>query len=69
MSKWFFVPSGWQMSEDLLTWTKEKGLTDETIAEELESFRDHQFKRAMMKPDAWGPDRRCSGERISPARA
>jgi hypothetical protein len=52
MSKWYFVPESWEMSEDLLKWTKEKGLTDKTIEDELESFRDHQYKRPMMRPDA-----------------
>ena len=52
MARWYFVPDDWEMSEDLLKWTKAKGLTDATIEDELESFRDHQYKRPMMKPDA-----------------
>ena len=52
MSKWYFVPDSWEMSESLLTWTKAKGLTDKTIEDELESFRDHQYKKPMMRPDA-----------------
>ena len=52
MSKWYFVPDSWEMSESLLTWTKSKGLTDKTIEDELESFRDHQYKKPMMRPDA-----------------
>jgi len=52
MSRWYFVPPEWEMSETLLAWTKKKGLTDKTIEDELESFKDHQYKRPMMKPDA-----------------
>ena len=52
MTRWYFVPSDWKMSDELLAWTKAKGLTDKTIEDEIESFRDHQYKRPMMKPDA-----------------
>ena len=52
MSKWYFVPDDWEPSEKLIEWTKKKGLTDQTIEDELESFRDHQYKRPMMRPDA-----------------
>lgn len=49
---WYFVPEDWKMSEELLAWTKAMGLTDKTIEKELESFRDHQYKRPMMRADA-----------------
>ena len=52
MSKWYFVPDSWEMSDSLRKWTKDKGLTDLTIEEEMESFRDHQYKKPMMRPDA-----------------
>lgn len=52
MSRWYFVPDDWEMSDSLREWTKSKGLTDQTIEDELESFRDHQYKRPMMRPDA-----------------
>ena len=52
MSRWYFVPDDWVMSPKLLAWTKAKGLTDKTIENELESFRDHQYKRPMQRPDA-----------------
>ena len=52
MTRWYFVPNDWKMSEELLDWTKKKGLTDKTIENELESFRDHQYKRPMQRPDA-----------------
>ena len=52
MSKWYFVPDDWEMSDSLLKWTKAKGLTDSDIEDQLESFRDHQYKRPMMRPDA-----------------
>ena len=48
----YFIPSDWEMSPKLLEWTKAKGLTDKTIENELESFRDHQYKRPMQRPDA-----------------
>ena len=49
---WYFVPDDWEPSEALLDWTRKKGVTDKTIEEELEKFRDHQYKRAMKRPDA-----------------
>jgi hypothetical protein len=49
---WYFVPDDWKMSEELLAWTKDMGLTDKTIEKELESFRDHQYKKPMMRADA-----------------
>ena len=51
MSRWYFVPDDWVMSDELLAWTKAKGLTDQTIENELESFRDHQYKRLMIDPN------------------
>ena len=51
MSRWYFVPEDWEMSESLRQWTYKKGLSDKQIEEELESFRDHQYKRPMMRPD------------------
>ena len=48
----YFIPDDWEMSESLLKWTKEKGLTDQAIEDQLESFRDHQYKKPMMRPDA-----------------
>ena len=52
MPRWYFVPDDWEMSDSLLEWTKAKGLTDKTIEDELESFRDHQYKRPMMRVDS-----------------
>lgn len=52
LTKFFFVPSDWTLSDDLMAWTKRKGLSDKSIEDEIESFRDHQYKRAMMRPDA-----------------
>lgn len=52
MTKFYFVPDDWELSDDLRTWTKAKGVSDAQIETELESFRDHQYKRAMMRPDA-----------------
>lgn len=52
MTRWYFVPDDWEMSDKLLKWTKDKGLTDQQIEDELESFRDHQYKRPMIRPDA-----------------
>ena len=49
---WYFVPEEWKMSEDLLAWTKAQGVTDKTIEKEIESFRDHQYKKPMMRADA-----------------
>ena len=52
MSKFHFIPSDWTLSDDLRKWTLAKGLSDTAITDELESFRDHQYKRAMSRPDA-----------------
>lgn len=52
MARFYFVPDDWTMSPKLLKWTKDKGLTDQQIEDELENFRDHQYKRQMMRPDA-----------------
>ena len=52
MTRWYFVPSDWKMSDELLAWTKAKGLTDKTIEDELESFRDYQYKSPRERPDA-----------------
>ena len=52
MPKFFFVPDTWTLSDDLRAWTKAKGLSDKSIEDEIESFRDYQYKRAMMRPDA-----------------
>ena len=49
---WYFVPEDWEISEDLTKWTKAKGLTDEQIKDEIESFRDHQYKKPMQRADA-----------------
>ena len=52
MARWYFVPKDWEISEDLLKWTRNKGLSDNQIEEVLESYRDHQYKRPMMDPNA-----------------
>ena len=52
MTRFYFIPEDWEMSEKLITWTKAKGLTDKQIEDELESFRDHQYKRPMQRADA-----------------
>ena len=52
MSKFYFIPEDWVLSAKLRTWTREKGLSDATIENEIESFMDHQYKRAMSRPDA-----------------
>ena len=52
MTRFYFVPEDWVMSDKLLAWTKEMGLTDDTIERELESFKDHQYRRPMMRADA-----------------
>ena len=52
MSRWYFVPDDWEMSDSLRQWSRDKGLTDKQIDDELEAFRDHQYKRPMMRPDA-----------------
>jgi len=49
---WYFVPDDWEMSDSLLAWTKEQGLTDKTIEKQLQLFRDHQYKKPMMRADA-----------------
>jgi hypothetical protein len=52
MTRFYFVPEDWEMSEKLISWTKAKGLTEKQIEDELESFRDHQYKRPMQRADA-----------------
>lgn len=52
MTKFYFIPEEWELSPELRAWTKAKGVSDAQIESELESFRDHQYKRAMMRPDA-----------------
>ena len=52
MTGFRFIPSDWYPSDELYTWTKNKGLTDAQIEDELESFRDHQFKTVRYRPDA-----------------
>ncbi len=52
MTKFYFIPEDWSLSDDLLAWTKAKGLSDSVIKDEIESFKDHQYKRAMSRPDA-----------------
>ncbi len=52
MPKFYFIPNDWNLSEDLLQWTKAKGLSDKSIEDEIESFRDHQYKRPMQRADA-----------------
>lgn len=52
MSKWFFVPEEWEISSALRKWAYGKGLSDRQIDELEEAFRDHQFKRPMMRADA-----------------
>jgi len=52
MPKFFFIPSDWALSDDLRKWTKAKGLSGETIEDEIESFMDHQYKIAKSRPDA-----------------
>ena len=49
---WLMVPKGWEMSSELRSWTKAKHLTDEQIEDEIESFRDHQYKKPMISADA-----------------
>ena len=49
---WIFVPDDREMSDELRKWTRKMGLTEETIDRELESFRDHQYKKPMQRPDA-----------------
>ena len=49
--KWHHVPSDWRMSDDLLKWTKSKGLTDNQIEDQLERFRDHQYIRPKLCAD------------------
>jgi len=51
-SKFYFIPEDWQLSADLRQWTRAKGVSDKQIDDEIESFRDHQYKRAMSRPDA-----------------
>ncbi len=51
MARWYFVPDDWEMSDELRQWTHTKGLTDKVIEEEIESFKDHQYKRPMMCAD------------------
>ena len=52
MTKFHHIPSDWTLSDDLRKWTLAKGLSDTAITDELESFRDYQYKRAMSRPDA-----------------
>ena len=52
MPKFYFIPSDWTLSDDLRKWTRAKGLSDKTIEDEIESFRDHEYKRAKSRPDA-----------------
>jgi len=47
-----FIPADWVLSDELRQWTRSKGLTDECIEDEIESFRDHEFKVAKSRPDA-----------------
>ena len=47
-----FIPDDWTLSDPLREWTKAKGLTDKTIEDELESFRDHEYKVPKSRPDA-----------------
>ena len=47
-----FIPADWVLSDDLRDWTRSKGLTDECIEDEIESFRDHEYKVAKSRPDA-----------------
>ena len=52
MAKFFFIPSDWILSDELRDWTKQKGLSDSIIEDEIESFMDYQYKTARMRPDA-----------------
>ena len=52
MTKFYFIPEDWILSEKLLKWTKDMGLSDKQIAEQRELIGDHQYKRQMMRPDA-----------------
>lgn len=52
MTKFIFIPEGWELGDELTAWTKDKGLSDQQIKDELESFRDHQYRKAMSRPDA-----------------
>lgn len=51
-SKFHFIPETWGLSDDLRAWTKAKGLSDKQIDELREGIGDHQYRRAMMRPDA-----------------
>ena len=52
MTRFIFVPEDWEMSETLIQWTKKKGLTEKQIEDELESFKDHQFKTPRVRVDS-----------------
>ena len=52
MPNFKFIPEDWTLSDKLRDWTKKKGLTDECIEDEIESFMDHQYKVAKSRPDA-----------------
>ena len=52
MTRFIFVPEDWNISDDLMRWTKAKGLSDKQIEDELESFRDHQFKTPRVRVDS-----------------
>lgn len=49
---WKTVPPDWQLSPELRQWTRDKGLSEAQIDEELESFRDHDYKTAKIRPDS-----------------
>jgi hypothetical protein len=46
------IPKDWKLSPELREWTEAKGFSDERITEELESFRDHDYRVAKTRPDA-----------------
>ena len=52
MTRFYFIPDDWVLSDKLRKWTHEKGLSDKQIEDIIEDFRDHQYKRPMMRPDA-----------------
>lgn len=49
---WKTVPPDWQLSPELRQWTRDKGLSEADIDDQLERFRDHDYEKPKIRPDA-----------------
>ena len=52
MTKFTFFPHDWKPSDELIEWTKAKGLDDKMIDAQVEEIIDHQYKTPRERYDA-----------------